>query len=119
MTLETVEARLRDHALSFPEAYEEFPWGERAVKVKKKVFLFMRCEADRLSLSVKLPASGPLALALPFTEPTGYGLGKSGWVTASFAPGEQVPVDLLQEWIDESYRAVAPKKLAAQLDRAE
>ena len=52
---------------------------------------------------------------LPFTKPTGYGLGKSGWVSASFPDG-QIPVDMLKEWIDESYRAQAPKKLIAQLD---
>ncbi|HEX9941402.1 MAG TPA: MmcQ/YjbR family DNA-binding protein [Thermoanaerobaculia bacterium] len=113
--LGTLEAALREHALSFPEAYEEFPWGERAVKVKGKVFLFMRCGSDELSLSVKLPASSSLALVLDFTAPTGYGLGKSGWVTARFAPGAEVPVDLLKEWVEESYRAVAPKRLAARL----
>ena len=26
-----IEALLRKHALSYPEAYEEFPWGERAI----------------------------------------------------------------------------------------
>ena len=29
---------------------------------------------------------------------------------------DEVPVDLLEEWIDESYRAVAPKTLVKQLD---
>ena len=38
---ESTEALLRDHALSYPETYEEFPWGERAIKVKGKVFVFM------------------------------------------------------------------------------
>jgi hypothetical protein len=52
---------------------------------------------------------------LPFTEPTGYGLGKSGWVSAKFPPGKKLPVDLLKEWIDESYRAQAPKKLVASI----
>ena len=52
---------------------------------------------------------------LPFTKPTAYGLGKSGWVTAELAPGEPVPVDLFKAWIDESYRAQAPKKMLAIL----
>ena len=52
---------------------------------------------------------------LPFTEPTGYGLGKSGWVSAKFPPAEKLPLDLLKAWIDESYRAQAPKKLVASL----
>ena len=47
------------------------------------------------------------------TAPTGYGLGKSGWVSVQFAPREKPPMDLMRAWIDESYRAVAPKKLVA------
>ena len=110
------EAVLRKHALSYPEAHEDFPWGERVVKVRGKVFAFLgRPEEGGLGLSVKLPGSATLALDLPFASPTGYGLGKSGWVTARFSPRAKPPVELLKRWIDESYRAVAPKKLAAQI----
>ena len=106
------EAHLRDHALAKPEATEHFPWGERAIKVKGKVFLFMRADATQLSLSTKLPRSAAVALMLPFASPTGYGLGKAGWVSASFATGDAPPLDILCSWIDESYQAVAPAKLA-------
>ena len=107
------EAALRAHAMAKPEATEHFPWGERAIKVKGKVFLFMYCDAKRLSLSTKLPESSSMALLLPFANPTGYGLGKAGWVSAAFEPPAKPPVEMLCEWIDESYRAVAPAKLAA------
>ena len=110
-----IAAELRDTALSYPVTDEHFPWGETAIKVKGKAFLFMHAEDDALSLSVKLPRSREDALALPFTEPTHYGLGKSGWVTSSFKRGDDVPVGILKDWIDESYRAIAPKKLVAQL----
>jgi len=106
---------LRDFAMRYPEAHEDFPWGERVIKVKGKVFLFLG-KGDDLSLSVKLPSSGLVALGLPFASPTGYGLGKSGWVSARFPPKEKPPMDVLRAWIDESYRAVAPKKLVAGLD---
>jgi predicted DNA-binding protein (MmcQ/YjbR family) len=106
---------LRDFAMGYPEAHEDFPWGERVIKVKGKVFLFLG-KGDDLSLSVKLPSSGLVALGLPFASPTGYGLAKSGWVTARFGPSEKPPMDVLRAWIDESYRAVAPKKLVAGLD---
>lgn len=109
------EASLRRYALEFPESHEDFPWGERVVKVRKKVFVFMGLPDGALSLSVKLPESQTVALMLPFAEPTGYGLGKSGWVTARFTKSERPPVGLLEEWIEESYRAVAPKKLVEQL----
>ncbi len=109
------ESALRRFALGYPEAYEEFPWGERAIKVRKKVFVFLGSNAEGLHLSMKLPESNIIALDRPFAEPTHYGLGKSGWVTARFGVDEEAPVELLQDWIDESYRAVAPKKLVAQL----
>lgn len=109
-------ARLRAAALAYPEATEASPWGHTAVKVRGKAFLFMSTEGGRLSLSCKLPASHGAALLLPFAAPTGYGLGKSGWVTAAFEPGEAAPVELLAAWIGESYRAVAPKKLAALVE---
>ena len=105
--------RLRAFCLAFPEAGEEFPWGESAFKVKGKTFVFSHNGAAGISLSVKLPRSREFALEYPFTKPTGYGLGKSGWVTASFRPGESPPFDILEAWIGESYCAVAPKKLAA------
>ena len=56
-----------------------------------------------------------MALMLPGATPTAYGLGKSGWVTVTFAKGEPLPLLLLKAWIEESYRAQAPKKLVAGL----
>ena len=109
------EEKLRQYALAYPEAVEEFPWGERAIKVRKKVFLFMSADADGLRLTTKLPDSAEFALSHPFTAATGYGLGKSGWVSSSFERGQRPPLDLLCDWIDESYRAVAPKTLVKQL----
>jgi predicted DNA-binding protein (MmcQ/YjbR family) len=116
-TLEALELELRDYAMTFPESTEDHPWGHRAIKVKGKSFLFLGGEKDtkELSLSVKLPSSRDMAADLPFAEPTGYGLGKSGWVTARFAKVGDVPVDMLKAWIDESYRAIAPKKLVKGL----
>jgi len=109
------EAELRKFALSFPETYEEFPWGERVIKVKGKVFVFMGTRDGGFGISTKLPESATAAVTLPFASPTAYGLGKSGWVSAQFRAGEQPPLGLLKIWIDESYRAVAPKKLVAAL----
>ena len=54
--------------------------------------------------------------AVPAVETTGYGLGKKGWVTASFEPGDRTSVELLSHWIEESYRSIAPKKRVAELD---
>jgi len=113
--IQIAELALRDIAMAYPEAHEDFPWGHRAIKVKGKAFVFMSGGDEQLTLTTKLPASSEVALLLPYVSPTGYGLGKSGWVTATFGPQDEAPVEMLREWIDESFRAVAPKKLVAQL----
>jgi predicted DNA-binding protein (MmcQ/YjbR family) len=112
---DTPFARLRARALSYPETREEFPWGESAIKVRGKTFVFLHRSEAGLSLSVKLPQSREFALEYPFTRPAGYGLGKSGWVTARFGAKETPPLDILEAWIDESYRAIAPKILTKTL----
>ncbi|MFL5488344.1 MAG: MmcQ/YjbR family DNA-binding protein [Gemmatimonadaceae bacterium] len=113
---QSLEGRLRAIALSYPSTTEDFPWGERAIKVAGKAFLFMRGEEGTVSFSVKLPVSRAEALDQAFTEPTHYGLGKHGWVTSTVDSAREVPLELFREWIDESFRAVAPKRVIAQLD---
>lgn len=114
------EATLAKAALEYPEAWEDHPWGERAIKVRKKIFAFVnRTKTGGASVTIKLPESSVDALLLAFTEPTHYGMGKYGWVTCRFEPDEEPPIDLLLEWIEESYRAIAPKTLVAKLDAAE
>jgi predicted DNA-binding protein (MmcQ/YjbR family) len=105
--------KLREHALNYPETTEAFPWGESAFKVKGKTFVFMRADASELSFSVKLPVSRDRALTLPGSEPTHYGLGAKGWVT--LRPTSKTPLKVLFCFIDESYRANAPKRVLAQL----
>ena len=46
---------------------------------------------------------------------TGYGLGKAGWITARFTKQDKIDVAMLKGWIDESYRAIAPKTLVKKL----
>ena len=62
-----------------------------------------------------LPDDAAEALELPFVTPTGYGLGKWGWVTATLEEGQDIPLALFQEWIVESYRKQAPKRLLKEL----
>jgi len=46
---------LRTSSLGLPAAYEDFPWGESAMKVEQKVFAFISYDrtAGRLSLSAE------------------------------------------------------------------
>jgi predicted DNA-binding protein (MmcQ/YjbR family) len=111
------QAELLKFALTYPGAWEDHPWGETVAKVKAKVFVFFGVSNEGLSLSVKLPHSGTFALGLDWAQPTGYGLGKAGWVTARFPPRAKPPLDVLRRWIDESYRAVAPRDLLKELQQ--
>jgi predicted DNA-binding protein (MmcQ/YjbR family) len=105
---------LRAHALRHPETREDFPWeGDRVIKVRKKIFVFL----GDTGIGVKLTHSNAAALGLANVEPMGYGLGRSGWVTIDLHKGRKPPIELLKAWIDESYRAVAPKTLVARLAR--
>src|SRR5688572_13577175 len=109
---------LRTFGLGYPGAHLKSPWpGHLDLAVKDKTFAYLSIEGEPFGISCKLPHSNAIALMLPFTEPTGYGLGKSGWVSAKFPPGKKLPVEMLKEWIDESYRAQAPKKLVASLEK--
>lgn len=116
--VEAASARMRDFGLSLPETREDFPWGESALKVRKKVFVFMGHGGPHLGFSVKLPHSGADVLCMPFASPTGYGLGRSGWVSFRFEPDALPPDEDLLDWVEESYRAVAPKTLVKRLDAA-
>jgi predicted DNA-binding protein (MmcQ/YjbR family) len=108
---------LRAFGLEFPETGLKSPWpGHLDLAVKDKTFAFLSAPGEPFKLSCKLPHSNALALALPFTEPAPYGLGRSGWVTARVPEGKTIPVELFKAWLEESYRAQAPKKLSAALD---
>ena len=107
---------LRKAALAFPEKVEDFPWGHSAFKVSgKKAFLFMGEdeEGGGWSASMKLPFRNDEALAIKGAERTGYGLGKSGWISFRFTAKAMPPMPKLMDYLDESWRAVAPKKLSA------
>ena len=114
-SLKSVEKKLREFALDYPDTIEDFPWGHSAFKVNKKVFLFLAHDKGELSMSMKLPKSGKAALKNSYASPTEYGMGKHGWVTMRFG-GDKVPFEQLTDWIDESFRAIAPKKIVAFLD---
>jgi predicted DNA-binding protein (MmcQ/YjbR family) len=116
---DAVLEELRAFGLKYPGAHYKSPWPDHMdLAVNDKTFVYLSREGQPFGLSCKLPHSRSKALRLPFASPTEYGLGKSGWVTAQFPLSQQPPLDLLKRWIDESYRAQAPKKLIAQLDAA-
>lgn len=122
---------IREFALGLPAAEEDFPWGEPVIKVRRKpgvppwrkdgtgvygpMFLWLgRRDAKSHAVAVRLSDSYEQAVALAHAAPTTTsGLAAWGWLTV---PLQGVDLELLCDWVDESYRAKAPKRLVAELD---
>jgi predicted DNA-binding protein (MmcQ/YjbR family) len=108
---------LEEFALSLPEAWPDTPWGDRVVKVGKKIFLFVSGpDSTRPVATFKLPESRDHALTYPEAFPTRYGLGKHGWVTVFVDAVPEEEREVLFDFVEESYRAVATKTLVKRLD---
>lgn len=112
--------KVHEFALGLPGAVEEFPWGDSVAKVNKKVFVFLGVAdgSHPLGVTVKLKddTSHAHALTAPGAEPAGYGLGRSGWVRIPVQAKDAPAAELLCDWVEESYRVIAPKRLIAELD---
>ena len=84
-------------------------------KVGKKIFVFLGPEGSKSpGMSVKLDESQEQALAVPGAAPTGYGLGRGGWVSVPFRDTTP-PIEVLKDWVVESYCRVAPKRFVSDL----
>lgn len=113
LVLEEIEG----FALTLPEAWVDTPWGDKVVKVGKKIFVFVSTpESERAVITVKLPHSHDHGLSYPDAHPTGYGLGKHGWVTIPLDGVPEEETEVLVDFVEESYRAVATKALVKRLD---
>lgn len=99
--------RFRALALSFPEAYEDAPWGFPVFKVgENKLFAWMIEDGAELTVTLKpLPEERPVALELPFVRVARY-VGRYGWVTVEVSDDETLDVAL--EWLRDSYWQKAP-----------
>ena len=107
--LEQIVARLPQAERVDVEAWD----GEPTVRVNGKTFIF--CSLDATGISVKLPKEEAAAVVAtdPNAEPTGYGLGRHGWVSVSIPTTTSAKRwTEIEEWIRTSYTLVAPKKLA-------
>ncbi|MDQ3979431.1 MAG: MmcQ/YjbR family DNA-binding protein, partial [Actinomycetota bacterium] len=81
--------------------------------VRGKNFVFTDQTAS--GVSVKLPKDEATAVVAtdPLAEPTGYGLGRHGWVSVHIGEGaDHGRWQQLEEWVRTSYCMVAPRTLA-------
>jgi predicted DNA-binding protein (MmcQ/YjbR family) len=112
-------ARLQQIVSRLPETERvdiEAWGGEPTFRVRGKNFIFSAGDAS--SISVKLPKdeAGAVVATDPDAQPTGYGLGRHGWVSVSIAEDADEPRwSQIEEWVRTSYTLVAPKRLARQV----
>ena len=114
--LATIEERIRKLALSFPEAYEDRPWGDFPVfKVgQNKVFGWAIEEEGVVRVTVKLtPEEREIAHLLPYVSVARY-VGRYGWITATVTDEESLAAAL--EWLRESYWLKCPAELKAAVE---
>jgi hypothetical protein len=80
------------------------------------MFLWMgQRDAEAPAVCVKLTRSYEEALAIAHATPTTIsGLGQWGWLTV---PLGAVDLGLVCDWVEESYRNVAPTRFLAELDQ--
>jgi predicted DNA-binding protein (MmcQ/YjbR family) len=105
---------LRTFGLTYPGAHLKSPWPRHLdLAVRDKTFAYLSVEGEPFSISCKLPYTHEAALEEEDCEPAPYGLGRAGWVTAK--PAGEIDIDRFKDWIDESYRAQAPKSLLKEL----
>lgn len=115
MSIKPVE-RVRRTCLRLPEAYEEETWGEATFRVRRKIFC-MAGSHDPAKPAVSLKTTREeqqalLAQGEPYFFPA-Y-VGPKGWIGVDLT-NRHVDWTELEELITDSYRLVAPKKLAAQI----
>lgn len=112
-------ARLEEMVGRLPEAerVDIAAWGgEPTFRVRGKNFVFSDQQARHLS--VKLPKQEAEAVVATdvAAEPTGYGLGRHGWVSVALpARPSTARWREVEEWVRTSYTLVAPKRLARQV----
>jgi predicted DNA-binding protein (MmcQ/YjbR family) len=110
--LEQIVGRLPEAVRVDIEAWD----GEPTFRVRGKNFVF--ASPDATGISVKLPKEEAAALVAtdPNADPTGYGLGRHGWVSITLGARPTMTRWVeIEEWVRTSYTLIAPKKLARQV----
>jgi predicted DNA-binding protein (MmcQ/YjbR family) len=90
--------------------------GEPTFRVRGKNFVFTNQEATGMSVKLDKEEAAAVVATDPGAEPTGYGMGRHGWVSVVIdEDADDERWKLVEEWVRTSYTLVAPKTLAKQV----
>ncbi|MCA9176472.1 MAG: MmcQ/YjbR family DNA-binding protein [Planctomycetales bacterium] len=110
---------IRKIALRYPEVDEGSSCVNRAFKARGKSFLFLGGKPDVYTVRLKLADSLPEAESLAQQHPDNYSVGSHGWTLITLPHSKAAPAGLLERWIAESFRLLAPAALVASAPAAE
>ena len=108
-----VFVRARRMCLALPETSERTSWGHPNFRAGRKVFCAFEIVKGRPSIAFRLTASDRKAVerkTMAFATPYGRGLWVSVWID------DAIDWRLIARLIEQSYRAVAIKRLVNTLD---
>ena len=110
---------IREYCMAKAEVTESCPFGDDNVVFKVCDKMFALLSLDEPWINLKCNPENAIELREKYVNVVlpGYHMNKALWNTISF---EEVPDNLLKEWIDESYRLVIeklPKKLRQLFDK--
>lgn len=111
---------LQKVALALPEAQrvdiEEWG-GHPTFRVANKNFVFSDTDATRITVKLPKEEAAAVVATSAAAEPAGYGLGRHGWVAMTLKSRlSAADKQEIEEFIETSYRLVAPKRLVRLLD---
>jgi predicted DNA-binding protein (MmcQ/YjbR family) len=87
--------------------------GEPTFRVRGKNFVFTDQIARGLSVKLLKEEAAAVVATDSGAEPTGYGLGRHGWVSVEVGDhADAARWQQVEEWVRTSYTLVAPKSLA-------
>ena len=113
-------AQLRKLCLSFPGAYEDFPFGpETSVfKVEKKLFAISALDSSPLNVSLKCEPelAEELRGSYPDAVVPGYHLNKRHWNTV-ICDGGAVSDAMVRDMVEDSYDLIVAAMPAAVRER--
>lgn len=105
-------SRVRKICLALPETSEQETWGDVTFRVAGKMFAITGYDAKGMTVKATPEDQTVLVASSPHIEIASY-VGRYGWVSLTLG---KVPWDEVDELVRDSYRLVAPKRLAKQLD---